>query len=594
MQNRLANESSPYLLQHKDNPVDWYAWGPEPLERARSENKPIFLSIGYSTCHWCHVMERESFCDERVAKILKDHFISIKLDREERPDLDHVYMSALQMMTGQGGWPLTIFLTPDLKPFFGGTYFAPDARYGRPPFRDVLLRVAATFQEQRDLVAKNALQVAHLLAQESQFFDRVDEIDDQLENKVLLNIKAQIDAEEGGLGTAPKFFHVDAFRLLIRESRRFKGHEESFDLSYRSYLKMAAGGIFDQLEGGFHRYSTDRAWKVPHFEKMLYDNALMLLWGAELLELRTCARVERVLKKTVEWIRREMTASDGGFFSAIDADSDHEEGLFYTWSLDEWAQVLGAGGHSIEQQQELARLFRFDDEGAVLEGRRVLVTKEALSLAEEESLLGALESLKRARMQRTRPLTDTKIQASWNGLMISALARASTVVGIEDWRAMAERAANRLWTLHNTDKGGLWHLADSRQAFSFLEDSAYGALGFLDLAQSMKGEASQLWLDRARVTVDRLIKTFSDETQGGFWFTAESVSDLLVRYKTVRDGALPSAYAVAIEALYKLAALTHEATYKERADNAFKAVGKTALDSPGGFHRLVLALQSRS
>ncbi len=577
MANRLEYESSPYLRQHKDNPVDWYPWGTEALSRARNEMKPIFLSIGYSSCHWCHVMERESFSDPSTAEIINENFVAIKLDREERPDLDHLYMTALQMMAGQGGWPLNIFLTPDLKPFFGGTYFPSEARYGRPPFRDILLRLAEIFQTQQEAVQKNANQITGILAQQGQFFDSAQRVDRRLLEKIVTNSFASVDHVNGGLGGAPKFFHVDGLRLLLQQAVAIKNQELLASVE-NSLKKMACGGVYDQVGGGFHRYSTDAEWKIPHFEKMLYDNALLARLYSEAFQATQNSFYRRVAVGIFDWLDREMT-HDGLFYSAMDADTDHEEGKFYVWSFDELEKSVPA-----DQKFRFLTKYQVTKEGN-FDGANILSLKEPLSEKDDEVFRSVLGLLRELRNKRPKPGIDTKIQTSWNALMVSALTTASKAFSENALLARARVAAQKLWDRAFAD-GALSHLSD-KSIPGFLEDHAYFGEALLDLFDATNENS---FLERAKMIGDIVLRDYYDSERGGFWTTLAAQSDILVRVKEVHDNALPSPYAVMISVLDRLHRKTGDQRYGDAAAKSLGAIAGTAAESPGGFNRLGLVL----
>ncbi|MBN8555943.1 MAG: thioredoxin domain-containing protein [Deltaproteobacteria bacterium] len=589
MSNELAFASSPYLQQHKDNPVDWKLWSESTLAKAKAENKPIFLSIGYSSCHWCHVMERESFSDSEVAEILRKNFIAIKVDREERPDLDHLYMTALQMMTGQGGWPLNIFLTPDLRPFFGGTYFPPNERYGRPPFKEVLQRLADVFQNQNDLVAKNAHQISGLLVQQGQFFEAKEKLESNILELVLKNLKASVDPVWGGLGGAPKFFHVDGLRFLLRETKR-SSDAEILKLVENSLQKMAMGGVYDQIGGGFHRYSTDKEWRVPHFEKMLYDNALLIVLFCEAYEQTQNIFYFRIAEEICGWLKREMTGEDGCFYSAIDADSEHKEGEFYTWTMEELKKLIPE-----EIQNEFFKDFHIQASGN-FESRNIFYLAEMLTEEKQTKYRKVFDQLLEVRNKRVWPLIDRKILTSWNGLMISALAKMAAVapdqkVQAKEYFDMAKRAADSIWQKNyiatNSLQKTLRHsrFEEHLNSESFLEDYAYYTESLLDIFEL---NCDARYLDRASEMANLLLKEFYDSTSGGFWSTPAGKKDLLARTKEIHDGAIPSPYHLALSVLNRLFAITGEQKYKDALEKSMKAILGTAEESPGGFHRFAL------
>jgi len=569
MPNRLASASSPYLQQHKDNPVDWYPWGPEALQKSKTENKPIFLSIGYSSCHWCHVMERESFSNLGIAEVLNKLFIPIKVDREERPDLDHLYMQSVIMMTGAGGWPLNVFLTPDLRPYFGGTYFAPDARYGRPPFGELLIKLSALFHEQPAEVKKNADQLTAMLVQQGRYFQPREKIDPLIISKILLNASNNHDSKFGGLGQAPKFFYVDAHRLMLMKGREIQNPE--LIAKVETTLKhISYGGVYDQVGGGFHRYSTDAEWKIPHYEKMLYDNALLSVLFTEAYQATQNSLYQEIAIETLEWVLREMQSPDGGFYSAIDADSEHEEGIFYSWDLKELKKNLPS--------EIFDRLPMFTE---AFESKRIFHFSSAVSNEDRLEIKAHLKNLLAIRGQRVWPLIDRKILTSWNGLMISALSKAAKVFDRKDFEEAAIRAVNYIWTKGHREKN-LAHCFFEGQASeeTFLEDYAYFAEGLLDLFELTKDAK---FLERAQILADELLEIFEDKKDAGFWSTPATATDLLMRSKEIADGALPAPYSVALALLSRL-------EMKEPFERSLKAILGNVEEGPGGFNRLALVL----
>lgn len=574
MPNELANALSPYLQQHKDNPVQWCLWSEENLQRARRENKPIFLSIGYSSCHWCHVMERESFSDAEIAQVLNEHFIPIKVDREERPDLDHLYMQSLQMMTGQGGWPLNVFLTPELRPYFGGTYFPKEARYGRPPFKEVLLRLHDVFQNQRDLVEKNATQLTGLLAQNGQFFASKDSMDSSFHESLLKNLRASIDKENGGLGGAPKFFHVDGLRNLLQTKTA-----DDLALVELSLNRMAGGGVYDHLGGGFHRYSTDAEWKVPHFEKMLYDNALLAVLYTEAFQVTQNACYQRIAFEILDWAIREMTDAKGRFYSAIDADSEHEEGAFYIWSAEEIRKMLSESDFN-----DFSKTFHLSP-GGNFEKRNIIFAGKLLDEKDHARWSPIFKQLYEIRNSRVRPLTDTKIQTSWNGLMISALARSQEKKYLEAAQRVADALIETAW---NGRRLAHSQMNEKVLDVSFLEDSAYLLDGLLDLSDALE---SQKYLPVIVDIAEFALREFYDTEAGGFWTTTRQQKDLLVRTKEIHDGALPAAYHVFLSVLERLYAKTADKKWFDAFEKSVLAILGEAEERPGGFHRFALVLQ---
>ena len=447
--NRLAHETSPYLLQHAHNPVDWYAWGREALERARREEKPIFLSIGYSACHWCHVMEHESFEDADTAAVMNEHFVNIKVDREERPDLDHIYMAAVQIMTQHGGWPMSVFLTPDLEPFYGGTYFPPEPRQGMPSFKQILAGVADAWQNRRGELSRSAGQMAGALQQMNQLAGGGERPSLELIDQAVRALERDYDPGYGGFGSAPKFPHPMDIKLLLRHWKR-TGAEQSLEMVNRTLDHMARGGIYDHLGGGFHRYSTDERWLVPHFEKMLYDNALITQVCVEAYQATQNPEFSRVARETLDYVLREMTSPEGGFYSTQDADSEGVEGKFFVWPLAEIEQVLGHGAADL-----FAYVYDVTGEGNWDESNilnRPKTMDQCAKLLQvdrpkmEQSLAESRAKLFDVRSRRVAPSRDDKVLVSWNGLMIDAMARGFQVLGDERYLDAARRAAEFILT----------------------------------------------------------------------------------------------------------------------------------------------------
>ncbi len=555
--NRLSRESSPYLQQHAHNPVDWYPWGPEALEAARTLDRPIFLSIGYSACHWCHVMEHESFENPAIAGVMNEHYINIKVDREERPDLDQIYMSAVQALTGRGGWPMSVFLTPQLEPFYGGTYWPPEPRMGMPGFRDVLERVHEAWDERRADVERGAAELTEAVSQISQTHAAPETLEVsllELAEKTRVRIA---DPVHGGFGQAPKFPHPVDLRLLLRTWKRF-GHADARDLAVLTLNKMANGGIYDHLGGGFHRYSTDARWLVPHFEKMLYDNALLASAYLDALQATGDVHFAQVVRETMDYVLREMTHPDGGFYSTQDADSEGEEGKFFVWTTAEIESVLGA-----EASRFFCYCYDVTREGN-WEGHTILnrpkppaEAARVLGLSEadlERSLAASRQKLFARREERIHPGRDEKILAGWNGLMIAAMARAGRVLDEERFTTAASRAADFLITKLRTPEGRLLHVFKDGVArlAAYLDDYACAIDALAEVYQST-GEPR--YLEFACELADDLIERFTDESTGGFFYTAHDHEPLIARSKDLHDSATPSGNGMAAYALLRLARL---------------------------------------
>jgi hypothetical protein len=570
--NRLAREKSPYLLQHAHNPVDWFAWNHEAFEKARREDKPIFLSAGYSTCHWCHVMERESFEDEKIGTFLNEHFVSIKVDREERPDVDKIYMMFVQATTGAGGWPMTVFLTPELKPFFGGTYFPPDARHGRPSFLELLRHISTLWREQKNEITVSAgeiygrLEAATADPAESNPPTTADALNNAAEF-----FKKIYDPQHGGFGGAPKFPQPSMPSLLLRCAKRFDD-DEAVKMVLSTCERMAAGGIHDQLGGGFARYSVDAGWLVPHFEKMLYDNAQLAQLYLDAFVASGDARHADTARDILDYVLRDMTHPDGGFFSAEDADSEGHEGKFYCWTKDELSRLL-----SPEEFNVAATYFGIMAEGNFtdhshpqpLRGQNVLSIAEPLSAPPDLELLDcAKQKMLAARAKRIRPHLDDKILASWNGLMLGAFARASVVLGDEQYRAAAEKnlafLREKLWDEKSKMLFHRWRDGE-RDRVQLLEGHAFLLSGVIELYEATLEPAP---LDFAIELADAMLATFFDAENGGFWQSAAGPEDLILRVKDDYDGAEPSGNSVATLSLLKLGAITGR-------KNFIEAAGKT-------------------
>jgi uncharacterized protein YyaL (SSP411 family) len=590
--NRLAQETSPYLLQHAHNPVDWHPWGSEALERARSEQKPIFLSVGYSACHWCHVMERESFENEAVARLMNEHFVNVKVDREERPDLDEIYMKAVQSLTGQGGWPMSVFLTPELEPFYGGTYFPPRGAYGRPGFADLLLGLARAWKEDRTRVVQQGQRLRERIAGEGSL-DARGELDPGLLERSLEALQQSFDPLWGGFGDAPKFPHAMDLRLLLRHATRGAG-SVARGMALTSLDRMANGGLCDQLGGGFHRYSTDREWLVPHFEKMLYDNALLVPAYLEAFQLAREERFAAVARATCDWMLREMTTSGGGFASSQDADSEGEEGRFFSWTPGQLREVLGG-----RLGDQAAVWFGVREGGNFEGGASVLSRPEpcervAAQLGLEPGALAASMQEARtrlfeARARRVAPGTDDKVLVAWNGLAISALAQAAQVLGEPRYAAAARRAAEFVWSAMRTSAGQL--LATSRAGRAHidagLDDHAFLLQGLLDLYET---DFDPSWLERADALQRAIAERFADGEHDGFFTTAEGQGDLIARLKGPQDGALPSGNAVHALNLLRLAELTGAAELAQQAQRTILAQAELLNRYPAAFGQMLIAV----
>ncbi|HET8631402.1 MAG TPA: thioredoxin domain-containing protein [Thermomicrobiales bacterium] len=592
MPNRLANETSPYLLQHQENPVDWYPWGEEALARARAEDKPILLSIGYSACHWCHVMAHESFEDADTAALMNDLFVNIKVDREERPDLDAIYMEAVQALTGHGGWPMTVFLTPGGEPFYGGTYFPPEARQGLPAFRDVLRGVAQAYRERREDVAHNAAALRERIQAGLQLQTPAGDLTPAVLDQATRVLAQGFDRTHGGFGAAPKFPQPMALDFLLRQYLR-TGLPSLLGMVEQTLEKMARGGIYDQLGGGFHRYSVDERWLAPHFEKMLYDNALLapVYLHAYLVTGKDLYR--RIAAETLDWALREMTSEEGGFYATLDADSEGQEGKFYTWTPAEFAALLGE-----EDARLAAAYFDVTERGNFEHGRSILhlprdvdvvASREKASIERlGEALDHARFRLREAREERVRPGRDEKILTAWNGLMLRAFAEGAAILERDDYRAAAERAATFLLTTLRRDGRLLRTYKDGRARLNgYLEDYAFLADGLLALYEAT---FAPRWLAEARALADAMLDLFWDEEQGLFYDTGRDHEALIARPRGVFDNAVPSGGSVAVEVLQRLGTIYNEPRHSQKATRVLRGLRDAMARFPTAFGRLLCAL----
>ena len=586
--NRLIQETSPYLLQHAHNPVDWYAWGSEAFDRARVENRPILLSIGYSACHWCHVMERESFENEQIAALMNEHFVNIKVDREERPDLDHIYQTAVQLLTGQGGWPLTMFLTPEQEPFYGGTYFPPDDRYGRPGFPRLLHALADAYHNRQEDVAKSTTEIREAMQKLSGFHGGDGDLSMEVVTNAVRTLASNVDMVHGGFGSQPKFPNPTNLDCLLRYWH-YSGNENFLNVVKLSLDKMAEGGIYDQLGGGFHRYSVDDHWLVPHFEKMLYDNAQLLSLYAAMYRITGEARYARVAREVLDYVQREMLHPGGGFYATQDADSEGEEGKFFVWTKAEVDELIGddsrlfcryydvteAGNwesgsnilHLTVSLQQLANLFQTDVETAA------------------EKIEAARRVLFRVREQRIKPFRDEKILTAWNGLMLSGMIDAATALG--DDQAMQTVRQTIAFLHQKMLRDGLLlrsHKDGQSKLAGYLDDYAFFAGALLD-AFEVTFESS--YFDLARQLTDTLLLDFWDDVNGGFFFTGRRHETLIDRVKSGTDQAIPSGTAVATRNLLRLYAHSGETDYLDRAERVLRLYRQHMEQQPFGYGSLV-------
>jgi uncharacterized protein len=590
--NRLIDETSPYLRQHAHNPVDWYPWGPEALERARQEDKPILLSVGYSACHWCHRLREESFENEATAAVMNDLFVNIKVDREERPDLDTIYMEAVQALTGHGGWPMTVFLTPEGEPFYGGTYFPPVARHGLPAFTDLLRGVADAYYRRREDVAHNATQLRERLRAGFGAAGGAGDLTTDILDEAVRRLGATFDRTHGGFGSAPKFPQGMTLDFLLREYAR-TGDSAALAMAELTLEKMARGGMYDQLGGGFHRYSVDERWLVPHFEKMLYDNAILVPVYLHAFQLTGKDLYRRIATETLDWAMREMTDGGGGFYSTLDADSEGEEGKFYVWTVEELNALLGP-----EDGRLVAEYFGATARGN-FEGANILHLPRTIDVVAQrtgvdierigEALDRARTILFETREGRVRPGRDEKILTAWNGLMIRAFAEAAAILGRDDYRYRAELAADFVLTNLRRDGRLLRTYKDGAAKLNgYLEDYAFLADGLLALYEAT---FAPHWLEEARVLAQGMIDLFWDAELGGFYDTGHDHESLVARPRSLTDNAVPAGNSVAAEVLLRLAGFFDKPSWIEKAETTLRGVRELMRQYPTAAGRYLSALE---
>jgi uncharacterized protein len=589
--NALVSETSPYLLQHAHNPVEWYPWGEEALSRARNEDKPILLSIGYSACHWCHVMAHESFEDEETARLMNESFINIKVDREERPDLDAIYMAAVQLTTGGGGWPMTVFLTPDKVPFYCGTYFPREERYGMPSFRRVLVSVANAYREKKDLLKGDAGTILAALRKMELSSSPPVKLEPVILDKAAAAIGANFDSRNGGFGRAPKFPPAMALSFLMRTYRR-NGDQKCLEMVNQTLTRMASGGMYDQLGGGFHRYSVDAEWLVPHFEKMLYDNALLSRAYLDGFLLTKNDFYRRIAEEVLNYVAREMTSPEGGFYSSQDADSEGKEGAFFVWTADEVKAILG------EDEGDLfCRCYGVSPEGN-FEGKNILHIPRAaaviakLNNVSEPDLLAITEQGKqklfRAREDRMKPGRDEKILTAWNGLMLRSFAEAASALEREDFRAIAVSNAEFLLSRLCREGHLLRSYKDGQSRFNgYLDDYACLIDGLLSLYEAT---FKPRWIREASIISEWMVVKFWDLQGRGFYFTSGDHETLIHRPKELFDNATPSGNSVAVHALLRLWRLTGDSRWSEYAISVLELMAGSMLQQPSAFPNLLCAL----
>jgi uncharacterized protein YyaL (SSP411 family) len=592
MPNRLINETSPYLLQHAHNPVDWYPWGEEAFAKARNEDKPVLLSIGYSACHWCHVMEHESFEDEATAALMNEGFVSIKVDREERPDLDQIYMAAVQGLTGRGGWPMTVFLTPDGKPFYGGTYYPPEDRMGMPGFRRVLQSISDAYGRDRGQIDLQASRITAFVQEQTLLSAPADTLEASILDDAFGALAKQFDAQRGGFGGAPKFPQPMALDFLLHFHHR-TGGRPALDMVEHTLQRMAAGGIYDQIGGGFHRYAVDDRWLVPHFEKMLYDNALLARCYLHAYQVTENDAYRRIVEDTLDYVRREMQHGEGGFFSTQDADSEGEEGKYYVWTPAEIEAAVG----SADDAAIAAGFYGVRPEGN-FEGKTILTvsadpdavaSRHGISRGELDEIVGrARQRMLQTRGTRVPPARDDKILSGWNGLMLRTFAEAARVLRRPEDLAAAEANARFLTTQMWRD-GTLYrvHKDGQTRVPGFLEDYAGVADGLLTLYQTT---FDKTWLRPARDLVDVMTRRFWDEDTGAFFDTAADAESLVARPRDIWDNATPSGTSLAAHALLTLWGLTGEAAYERITRTTLASLATGMRQHPVGLGNLLAAL----
>ncbi|MDP7251019.1 MAG: thioredoxin domain-containing protein [Planctomycetota bacterium] len=593
--NRLSKETSPYLLQHAQNPVEWYPWGEEAFKRAKAENKPILLSIGYSACHWCHVMEHESFSNEEIAGLMNKYFVNIKVDREERPDVDNIYQTALQVMGQGGGWPLTMFLTPDLEPFYGGTYFPSENRYNRPGFPNVLLSIAKHFHEEEENVAENVQQIKDALAQiNSTGKVREEELTHESLEKALEKIASTYDPVHGGFGSEPKFPNTMLLSFLMRMSRLTENSELA-DMAVHSLKKMAEGGIYDHLAGGYARYSVDSKWLVPHFEKMLYDNALITQANVEAYQLTKDPVLENAIRGALDFVLAEMTHDEGGFYSSFDADSEGEEGKYYVWTTREIHELLGEkDGKIVCACLGVTAGGNFENNTSILHQANTPKNVAFDLDIDESEIMPALEAGKKklleARRGRPQPSLDDKAITSWNALMISAFAMAGQALDEPRYKDAAVSGTEFIlkWLARGSELRRTYRSGRAKLK-AFLDDYAFFTAALLDVHQMTQDHN---YLEHAVAFTDEMVKLFTDDRYGGYFYTPRDGELLIQRPKTALDQSLPSGVAIGVSNLFRLFSLTERADFRLPAINILRIYRKDMEENPAAFGSMLNALET--
>ncbi len=588
--NRLISEKSPYLLQHSLNPVDWYPWGDEAFEKAKREDKPIFLSVGYSTCHWCHVMERESFEDQETANLMNQVFVSIKVDREERPDIDNIYMMVCQMMTGSGGWPLSVIMTPDKKPFYSGTYFPKESRYGRIGFKDLIRSIDEAWKSKRAEIEKSSIEITNHL-HESYSSNSTKKIETKIFNEAFKNFEERFDSTHGGFGSAPKFPSPHNLMFLLRYWKR-TGIQKALDIVTKTLTEMRRGGIYDQIGFGFHRYSTDSKWLVPHFEKMLYDQALLTMAYTEAYQATGITEFGKTADEIITYILRDMTSPGGGFYSAEDADSEGIEGNFYVWTRDELINLFGKkDAELISKFYNTSREGNFQEEATrAFSGANIfhLTDSSAIDIQDNDRFTTIRTKLFEHRENRVHPYKDDKILTDWNGLMIAALAKAGRVFDNPTYISAAERAVAFINDHLTTPDGKLIHRYRNGDSgiTANLDDYAFIVWALLELYEST---FKVNYLEQAIQLTEISIQHFEDNKNGGFFFSPDYGEQLIVRTKEYYDGAIPSGNSVFAQNLLRISRITADSKYENLADKLFTSASSILSKNPQAFTQFLSA-----
>ncbi len=589
--NRLINETSPYLLQHAHNPVEWYPWGEEAFKKAKAEDKPLLVSIGYSACHWCHVMEHESFEDEATAAIMNEHFVNIKVDMEERPDVDQIYMTFVQMTTGRGGWPMNVFLTPDRLPFFGGTYFPPTSRYNMPGWQQVLLSVSEAYREKRDDLLRSANEILHEMQKAAAAELSPAAVSDELSDAAFNSLERSFDAVNGGFGGAPKFPPSMTLEFLLRYWKR-TGNSRALEIVERTAEKMARGGIYDQIGGGFHRYSVDAVWLVPHFEKMLYDNAQLIRIYLHLFQITKNDLFRRVATETLEYVKREMLDESGAFYSTQDADSEGVEGKFFVWTPDEIEKVLGEEAQVFRFYYDVSEDGNFEEKNILHVPYSIDESAKVLKIGSDEladKLKRSREKLFLEREKRPKPFRDEKVITAWNGLMLSAFAEAAGILGSEEYLDIAKRNAEFVLTTLRRD-GRLLRTSKQGEAKlnAYIEDYANLVDALIELYQAA-GETK--YLVAARELADTMIEQFWDAENGGFFFTSNDHEELVLRNKDFYDNATPSGNSTAADVLIRLSKFFDDERYERFGMTVLRLIAPQIGRYPNGFGRALSVVE---